>query len=206
MAVSQDGTQAYVINASDGTISVISTATATIPVGNLPDGVAVSPDGTLAYVINAGDGTVSVISTATSTVTATIPVGNFPAGVAVTPDGTLAYIVMRLRRCTCLGDQYRHPRSGLPPPTGVITPLAADPAAARHPDLITLTLPTSPQRNYQRKHSKFQDQRPRSRGAGDSSWRVKSPGLSRWVTTISTPPRSRVRSRARSSAVAPHTR
>jgi YVTN family beta-propeller protein len=93
VAVSQDGTQAYVINASDGTISVISTATATIPVGNSPDGVAVSPDGTLAYVINAGDGTVSVISTATSTVTATIPVGNFPAGVAVTPDGTLAYIV-----------------------------------------------------------------------------------------------------------------
>ena len=56
VAVSPDGTRAYVTNLVDDTVSVIDTATntvtATIPVGDGPDGVAVSPDGTRVYVTN----------------------------------------------------------------------------------------------------------------------------------------------------------
>ena len=56
VAVSPDGTRAYVTNLGDDTVSVIDTATntvtATIPVGDDPVGVAVSPDGTRAYVTN----------------------------------------------------------------------------------------------------------------------------------------------------------
>ncbi len=60
VAFSPDGNSAYVTNGggtSDGTVSVIDTATNTvtlapIPVGANPYGVAVSPDGTVAYVPN----------------------------------------------------------------------------------------------------------------------------------------------------------
>ena len=87
VAVSPDGTRAYVTNYGSDTVSVIDTATntvtATITVGSRPEGVAVSPDGTRAYVTNANSDTVSVIDTATNTVTATITVGSQPAGVAV---------------------------------------------------------------------------------------------------------------------------
>ena len=58
MAVSPDGTRAYVANKRLGSVSVINTATnhvtATIAVGGNPDEVAVSPDGTRAYVTNGG--------------------------------------------------------------------------------------------------------------------------------------------------------
>ena len=56
VAVTPDGTRAYVTNCDADTVSVIDTATntviATIPVGDRPGDVAVSPDGTRAYVTN----------------------------------------------------------------------------------------------------------------------------------------------------------
>ncbi len=88
--------QAYITNLNDNTVSVIDTAsntvTATVPVGNFPNGVAVTPDGAHVYVGNQGDGTVSVIDTATNTVTATVTVGVVPFSVAVTPDGAHVYV------------------------------------------------------------------------------------------------------------------
>ncbi|MFI5510149.1 Ig-like domain-containing protein [Mycobacterium sp. NPDC051804] len=60
----------YVANSSDGTVTVINTATNTvvdtIPVGSDPIGVAVSGD--RLYVANGQDGTVTVINTTTNTV------------------------------------------------------------------------------------------------------------------------------------------
>jgi YVTN family beta-propeller protein len=89
VAITPDGTRAYVANAFDHTVSVIDTSTnpviTTIPVGAFPDGVAITPDGTRAYVTIEGPNTVSVIDTATNTVIATIPVGVGPFGVAITP-------------------------------------------------------------------------------------------------------------------------
>jgi YVTN family beta-propeller protein len=88
-----------VTNSGDNTVSVIATASntvvATIPVGNVPDGVAVTPDGTQAYVTNELDDTASVIATASNTVVATIPAGSGPdgpKGVAVTPNGAYVYV------------------------------------------------------------------------------------------------------------------
>ncbi|KQV21961.1 hypothetical protein ASC74_16280 [Pseudomonas sp. Root329] len=96
IAVSPDGTRAYVSGHHTNTLSVIDTATnqvlTTIPVGNTPIGVAVSPDGSRTYVTNNANHTVSVIDTATNQVLTTIPVGNQPFGIAVSPDGTRAYI------------------------------------------------------------------------------------------------------------------
>jgi YVTN family beta-propeller protein len=77
-----------------GSVSVIDSATnavtGTIPVGNLPDGIAVHPAGTHLYV--AESSTLSVIDTATRTVTVTIPMGGFPNTVAVNPAGTRLYV------------------------------------------------------------------------------------------------------------------
>src|SRR5207247_1021124 len=91
---------AYVPNAGDGTVSVITTATglvsATITIGNAlaasGPGVAVTPDGKHVYVANLSVGTVSVITTATGVVSAPITVGTHPSAVAITPDGKYAYV------------------------------------------------------------------------------------------------------------------
>jgi YVTN family beta-propeller protein len=73
-------------------VSVINTASnkvsATIPVGQDPNGVAITADGTHAYVANQRDGTASVIDTAHNKVVATIRVGAGPVGVAITSDET----------------------------------------------------------------------------------------------------------------------
>jgi YVTN family beta-propeller protein len=79
---------AYVTNRFSDTISVIATASnavvATIPVGDLPVGVAITPNGKFAYVTNQSSATVSMIATASNTVVAIIPVGDNPVGVAIT--------------------------------------------------------------------------------------------------------------------------
>jgi YVTN family beta-propeller protein len=107
VAVTPDGTHAYVANSGTGTVSVIDTATNNvltgpgfpIPVGTGPDGVAVTPDGTQVYVTNAGAGTVSVIATnhpptVPPKVVATIPVSarSVPGAVAIAPDGAHVYV------------------------------------------------------------------------------------------------------------------
>ncbi|UUO02920.1 Ig-like domain-containing protein [Mycolicibacterium novocastrense] len=89
VAVSRDGTRAYITDQTNGTVSVIDTATntviATIPVGDASS-VAVRVAGpSRAYVTNRNSDTVSVIDTATDTVIATISVGDAPVGVAVNP-------------------------------------------------------------------------------------------------------------------------
>jgi uncharacterized repeat protein (TIGR01451 family) len=96
VAVSPDGSTAYVTNYSGGGVWVISTATDTvtamIPPNTQPRGVAVSPDGSTAYVANEGNGNVSVISTASNTVTGTIPASVEPWAVAVSQDGGTVYV------------------------------------------------------------------------------------------------------------------
>jgi YVTN family beta-propeller protein len=96
IAVSPDGTRAYVCNYASHSVSVIETATnrvlTNISVGTGPTGIAVSPDGTRAYVSNQGSFTVSVIEMATNQVLTTIRVGNNPIEIAVSPDGTRAYV------------------------------------------------------------------------------------------------------------------
>jgi YVTN family beta-propeller protein len=96
VAITPDGTHAYVTDGDHNTVLVIDTAAGavsdTIPVGYGPFDVAVTPDGQRAYVTNRADGTVSVIDTATGAVLATIPVGLGPSVLAITPDGKHAYV------------------------------------------------------------------------------------------------------------------
>jgi len=67
VAITPDGTRAYVTNDSSNTVSVVDISNnsvfATIPVGGSPIGVAITPDGTRAYVANDTSNDVSVIDT-----------------------------------------------------------------------------------------------------------------------------------------------
>lgn len=109
VTVSPDGRKVYVTNSctancTNGTVSVIDTATnqvvATVPVGFVPKGIAVSHNGGRVYVANAcgsssscgSNGTVSVINTATNILMASVSVGFAPDGIAVNPDGSRVYV------------------------------------------------------------------------------------------------------------------
>src|SRR5665647_33758 len=66
MAITPDGTKAYVSNSLSGTISIIDVATNTVTgtvAGsfNVPLAIAITPDGSKAYVTNNGNSTVSII-------------------------------------------------------------------------------------------------------------------------------------------------
>ena len=97
VAITPDGTRAYVIESGQDAVVPFNVATGTpgtpIVVGFSPQQIAITPDGTRAYVTNFFAGTVSVINLASGTVTGTITVGSEPMGIAVTPDGTRAYVV-----------------------------------------------------------------------------------------------------------------
>jgi YVTN family beta-propeller protein len=99
IAITPDGTRAYVANFDSNSVSVINTATNTligapIAVGTRPRGVAITPDGTHAYVANSQSRTVSVIDIATNTVVGSpIALGAYtPNNLAITPNGTRAYL------------------------------------------------------------------------------------------------------------------
>src|SRR5436190_5843375 len=94
LAITPDGSQLYVANAFDDTVSVIglaassgiSTARAditTIPVGKRPLALAVAPNGTSVYVANNDSNDISIIDVATNRVTgSSIAVGVNPGAIA----------------------------------------------------------------------------------------------------------------------------
>jgi YVTN family beta-propeller protein len=97
VAVSPDGTRAYVTNIGDGTLSVVDTSlpavVSTVPVGGSPYGpldAAVHPDGTRVYVIS--NNRMAVVSTATLTVTTNVFLPGYAYDLAVHPDGSRVYV------------------------------------------------------------------------------------------------------------------
>jgi len=101
VAVTPDGSHVYVVNAIDGTVSVIQTSdntvVDTVDVGNpsepLPTrGIAVTPDGKFVYVANPGGNNVCVIRTSDNTVVDTVQVGSAPTGVAISLPGDFVIV------------------------------------------------------------------------------------------------------------------
>ncbi len=101
VAMTPDGSQVYVANTVDGTVSVLkvdrganppASVVATVQVGTEPYGVASTPNGTKIYVTNARSNSVSVIDTQTNKVLTTITgigpaTGGEPRGIAITNNG-----------------------------------------------------------------------------------------------------------------------
>jgi len=102
VAVTPDGTKAYVTNYGNQTVSVIDTSINGVITGTgypysvktQPAGVAVTPDGKYAYVANEGDNSLSKITVGSNATPARITNSNLngPFGLAITPDGTTVYI------------------------------------------------------------------------------------------------------------------
>ncbi|HEY4947424.1 MAG TPA: IPT/TIG domain-containing protein, partial [Acidimicrobiales bacterium] len=96
MALSPNGTTAYVTNFLSGTVSVIDTRTnrveATLPGGDDPEGIAISPNGQRAYVTDPDTGSVRALNLVSGRLGPRIAVGGSPEGIAVTPDGSTIYV------------------------------------------------------------------------------------------------------------------
>lgn len=98
VAVSPDGTYAFVANKGDDTVSRIDletrTVTATIPVPDNPLGIAFLPDGSKAYVASWAANAITVIDTATNGTSAVtgILANTGPYKIAITPDGSEAIV------------------------------------------------------------------------------------------------------------------
>lgn len=95
IAITPDGSHAYVSSYYADTVSVIDTANKTINKTisvDSPFGIAITPNGNSAYVANLGNRTVSIINTINNSVSKIIPVGNIPHEIAITPNGNRAYV------------------------------------------------------------------------------------------------------------------
>lgn len=91
IVVSPDGSNLYVANYVDNTVTAVNAITgaivARIPVGQYPLGVAISPDGSKVYVAYTYSNYVSVINTASNSISGTINVGG--PDVAVSSSGEI---------------------------------------------------------------------------------------------------------------------
>ena len=95
IALSPDGSMAYVCNYIGSSVSVINTSTnkvvTTIPVGYNPIGIAVSPDGRRVYVCC--NGGLYVLDALKNQYITGTPLGNYePMGITVSPDGKWLYV------------------------------------------------------------------------------------------------------------------
>ena len=96
VAITPDGSRAYVGGAGDARMSVVNLASntveVTIPIPGSVDSVAIAPTAPIAYVMDSGFG-LDVIDTRTNGITATIDFGGkYPTAVAISPNGDIAYV------------------------------------------------------------------------------------------------------------------
>jgi len=94
---SPDGSTAYVVNASDNTITPIDTSTFTAGTAfstgvSTPIFDQVTPNGDSIVTAGTGGDTVAVISTSDTSNVQTVTVGSGPLGAAILPDSSAAYV------------------------------------------------------------------------------------------------------------------
>jgi YVTN family beta-propeller protein len=104
LAVTPDGTQAYVPYSTYSVVSVgvvdtvTNALTQSISIGPTDLGlptftqIAVTPNGKYVYVTSQASNNVTAIDTASNAVVKTVAVGTTPSGVAITPDGAHVYV------------------------------------------------------------------------------------------------------------------
>lgn len=96
VAVSPDGTRAFVANIGSGSVTAVDLGRAavirSIPTGQGAEGVAVSPGGEEVWISNRAENTVTVLDARTLEVRATLPSADFPIRVVFSPDGSRAVV------------------------------------------------------------------------------------------------------------------
>lgn len=100
IAITRDGTQAYVTNYPNDTLSIVSVPTGsvldTVTLPDQPLELLFSPDGTKAYILSIEGKTVSVLSTDTRRITGSMALPLEPEAAAITPDGKKIFVVDHL--------------------------------------------------------------------------------------------------------------
>lgn len=99
IAISPDGSTAYVVNSTDGVVWMIDVANAALSgtftvSSTLQDatGITVSPDGNLLYITYNQSGIMAVVDAHAHTLIKQVVVGSGPAGVAISDDGKYVYV------------------------------------------------------------------------------------------------------------------
>ena len=96
VAVTPDGSRAFVANIGSGSVTAIDLAAgeriANVATGAGAEGIDVSPDGTEVWITNRAADTITVIDTDTLETRATIPSASFPIRAKFTPDGRLVLV------------------------------------------------------------------------------------------------------------------
>ncbi|MGB7906146.1 MAG: hypothetical protein WCF43_15745 [Steroidobacteraceae bacterium] len=100
VAVSSDGSRAYVTNIGSGTTTALDLAAgrklADLPTGAGSEAVALTPDGRELWVAARTDGHIAVVDTSLLEVRARLPLSGIPIRIAMTPDGRTVLV-------TCAG-------------------------------------------------------------------------------------------------------
>jgi len=95
LAVSANGDRIVTANIGDGTISVLSLASAepkVFPVARSPEGITITPDGNYSWVGSNRDSVVLVVDTRTGETASTLRGFGLPYRLAITPDGRRAVV------------------------------------------------------------------------------------------------------------------
>ena len=96
VAVSPDGSRAFVANIGSGSVTVVdltkAAGTIEIATGEGAEGIAVSPDGTEVWITNRAADTVTILDAETLAKKDELECAGFPIRIAFTPDGTRALI------------------------------------------------------------------------------------------------------------------
>jgi YVTN family beta-propeller protein len=121
IAITPDGSRAYVSNRASNTVSVIDVAAGAvlgtpIPVGSHPEGVAISSDGSRAYV--AQQGGVAVIDTGSGTVFGVLKDELGPSRIAISPDGAYAFVTNNASNSVSVFSLAYGVQVGVPVPSG----------------------------------------------------------------------------------------
>ena len=100
VAMSADGSLAYVANLNSNSLSIIDTdidqVVATVNAGPSPRDVDTTRDGRYVLVTNETANTVTVLDASNYSIVATIPVGTRPCAISIARDGSAAYVTNRL--------------------------------------------------------------------------------------------------------------
>lgn len=96
VAVTPDGSRAYVANVASGSVTVLdrrSGKARTVTTGDGSEGLALSPGGGEVWVADRAADAISIVDTATGDVAATVPSGGrFPIRLAFAPDGATVWV------------------------------------------------------------------------------------------------------------------
>ena len=108
VAMSADGTLAYVANLNSSSLSIIDTeidqVVATVGAGPSPRDVEATPDGRYVLVTNQSTNSVTVLDASNYSIVAIVPVGTFPCAISIARDGSAAYVTNRLSNSVSIID------------------------------------------------------------------------------------------------------